>query len=126
MVRANTHHREWSHFEADMFMIEDGAYRFDPKKLKAAHEWCLGSAAEVISNNGHVIVANTFCALWEFERYADILRDAPHCELRIETCTGTWPSVHNIPSEALARMAARFVPHDLFAQQAFRLVHDSK
>ena len=28
------------HIEADMFFMKDGEYKFDPTKLKQAHEWC--------------------------------------------------------------------------------------
>ena len=29
-----------THFEADMFFMVDGEYKFDHTKLKEAHEWC--------------------------------------------------------------------------------------
>ena len=29
-----------SHFETDGFFMVDGEYKFDPTKLRKAHEWC--------------------------------------------------------------------------------------
>ena len=55
-----------THYEADMYFMEDGIYNFDPSGLKDAHAWCRNST-ETAMRRGEdkVIVSNTFTQEWE-------------------------------------------------------------
>ena len=56
---------------ADEFFMEDGEYKFDPKKLPEAHAWCQKKARELLRDSGGhaVAVCNTFSCRWEMEPY---------------------------------------------------------
>jgi len=62
---------------ADQFFEKDGEYRFNPKHLGIAHEWCLQQAkAALIENPGKsVCVANTFTQMWEMAPYFDLAKE---------------------------------------------------
>lgn len=66
-----------SHHEADSYFMKDGEYKFDPTKLKQAHESCR-SEVELAMIHNHVtygldrsdiVVSNTFTQEWEMEPY---------------------------------------------------------
>ena len=49
------------HFEADMYFVRDGEYKFDANKLSNAHKWCKISVEECMNlRYNRVIVSNTF------------------------------------------------------------------
>lgn len=55
---------------ADDFFYQDGEYKFDPSKLKLAHEYCFKKFIDCINHQyPKIVLANTNTQLWEFERY---------------------------------------------------------
>ena len=90
----------FSHREADMFFERDGKYRFDPRLLKDAHEWCMEQAA--LAAHTGVIVSNTFTRRWEMAPY-----------LRMGRCivlhaTGRWENIHGVPDSKISEMKRRW------------------
>ena len=67
-----------THFEADMFFMKDGEYKFDMFKIKEAHKWCQDSVntAMIMNNtaglNETIVVSNTFTQEWEMKPYFDL------------------------------------------------------
>jgi predicted kinase len=92
------------HFEADMLMIDDaGRYSFMPDKLQECHDWCLESARASLNAGKDVVVSNTFTRRWELLPYVNL--GFPYS---IVICQGNYGSVHNVPTDKIAEMAARF------------------
>lgn len=101
----------WSHYEADMFFVNEGVYKFDYSKIKDAHEWCLDQTKEDISRGYTVIVSNTFTTSMELTPYFDIALMYGIMPTVI-TCNSNWGNIHNVPEDTLANMKARF-QHDI-------------
>ena len=99
------------HYEADQYFESDGVYKFDPRKLGAAHQWCWSVTNAELSKDNSVVVSNTFTQVWELEKY---ISSALKHNARVEViqCTGTWDNVHGVPSEKLDQMKARFVDNN--------------
>ena len=53
-------------FEADMFFMEGNEYKFDPTKLKQAHQWCQNQVeitmklSDKVIGDKKIAVSNTF------------------------------------------------------------------
>ena len=102
------------HLEADMYFVQDGAYRYDSAHIAEAHAWCRNLLRDSSKHGGDVIVANTFTQRREIDGYVLGLKQ-PY---RVIHCTANGDSIHSVPVDVLARMAARWevftgeVPHD--------------
>ena len=104
-----------THFEADMFFMEDGEYKYDMFKIKEAHKWCQDSVntAMIMNNtaglNETIVVSNTFTQEWEMEPY---FKMAELNEYRVFSIIvenrheGT--NEHGVPDEVLTKMRERF------------------
>ena len=101
--------RSW-HFEADMFHMVDGEYRFDPAKVKQAHEWCRESVSSAMHEQTDIAVSNTFTRRWEYQPYIDLAEIHGYAVQVIE-CHGPWQNTHNVPADVLAAMRDRWEPH---------------
>lgn len=103
------------HFEADMFFIEKGEYKFNPSNLQAAHEWCRQTTQEAMAGwNGilpkeRIIVSNTFTQEWEMKPYFDLARNYGYRvhSLIVENRHGGI-NEHGVPEEKLEQMKNRF------------------
>jgi len=95
------------HLEADQFYVKDEKYQFDGTKTKLAHEWCQQTAWNAMVKGMDVVVSNTFTQKWEMQPYLDFAKDTGH-EIEVITMTGQFGTVHNVPAEAIKRMAERW------------------
>jgi predicted kinase len=95
------------HFEADQFFVVDGVYTYRREDQKLAHDWCAAQVDEALRNDSSVVVANTFCSLWEMHVYY-AMASRYGADLRVITATGTWGSVHGVPQEQIALMQERW------------------
>lgn len=96
------------HYEADMsFMSDDGVYRFDPARLKDAHESCQYKTRRALLAGKSVVVSNTFTRLIEMDPYFTMAA-ALNVPVRVIIATGTWKSVHNVPERTIQAMAKRW------------------
>ena len=99
-------------FEADQFFMEDGEYKFNPKKLKDAHAWCKDSVEEAMMFlKERVNVANTFTQHWEMKDYIDMAESHGY-EVEVYHVQGEWGNVHGVPPEAIKRMKDRWEPYE--------------
>ena len=104
-----------THFEADMFFMVDGEYKFDHTKLKEAHEWCRNSVntAMILNTtanlNDVIVVSNTFTQEWEMKPYVDMAETYGYkvFSIVIENRHG-GVNGHNVPEETITKMRERF------------------
>jgi adenylate kinase family enzyme len=86
--------------EADMFFYDDqGEYKFDPAKLRYAHEWCQKTAKVLYDQGLTVIVANTFCKPWESEFYRKFEMNVPLFRMMTQ-----YKNIHGVPEEKVIAM----------------------
>ena len=98
------------HFEADMYFVRDGEYKFDVTKLKEAHEWCRSSVGGLMINEEpKLVVSNTFTQEWEMKPYFDLARNYGYRvhSLIVENRHG-GVNEHNVPEDKLEQMKNRF------------------
>ena len=98
-----------SWYEADMFFLtgKDQQYKFNPSKLKDAHEWCFEETQTDLLAGKDVIVSNTFTRLWEMQRYLDLVKEL-NIPVRVFRTTGKFKNVHNVPEDVVQKMEERF------------------
>lgn len=89
------------HVEADMFHMKDGEYRWDPKRVKQAHDWCYRTVAAALDKGMDVVVSNTFTKVWELEKYLEF-------DPVVYVCSGEYQNIHNVPEEVVQRMKDRW------------------
>jgi len=106
-----------SHFETDTFFMVEGEYKFDPTKLRKAHEWCQ-SQIELAMINNHVtagldnsdiVVSNTFTQAWEMDAYYELANQYGYrvFSIIVENRHG-GVNQHNVPEDKLQMMKERF------------------
>jgi predicted kinase len=97
------------HVEADMFFMEDGEYKFDPTKLKRAHEWCQNRVRVWMMSGYNVVVSNTFTQEWEMEAYYKL---AEQYGYRVHSLVvenrHEGVNEHGVPADKLEQMKNRF------------------
>ncbi len=96
--------------EADMYFMQDGAYKFDADKLSKAHEWCQAECKRyMISEKPKIIVSNTFTREWEMKAYKEM---AFQYGYRVHTVIVEnrhgGVNTHNVPDATLGNMLNRF------------------
>lgn len=119
------------HYEADMYFMKDGKYKFDPKKLSKAHMWCKNQVREKLMKGYDCVVSNTFISPDELEPYLKMVNDINFCfdadiEVEIVECTyentsdstesSCFNSVHfkELPYEEQCKIADRFDKRNKF------------
>lgn len=93
----------YAHFEADMFFITEGVYRYDGSRIRDAHAWCQHKTREALALGWRVVVSNTFTRLQEMEPYRSMTTN-----IRIIEAKGRWQNLHGVPAERLRQMAERW------------------
>lgn len=104
-----------THFEADMFFMVDGEYKFDGSKIKEAHKWCQDNVhtAMLLNNtallNPVIVVSNTFTQEWEMEPYYKMAEyfDYTVFSIIVENRHGGF-NQHGVPTDKLEQMKNRF------------------
>lgn len=96
------------HLEADMY-FEDahGNYKYDPSKIKEAHQWCQEQTKKFLGNGVTVIVAGPFSTAWELLPYFRML---PWEDILVLVATGEYENVHGVPAEVIEKMKKRWEP----------------
>lgn len=95
------------HFEADMYFMKDGEYKFDASKLKHAHMWCFNQFADQVDCGSDVVVSNTFTTVKEMNDYL-VYAGARNYDIIIVEVKTQYGSIHNVPEETIAKMKARW------------------
>ncbi|CCN68833.1 ATP-binding protein [Vibrio nigripulchritudo] len=96
------------HIEADMYFVDrKGEYRFQPRKLKQAHNWCFNQTKKWLNKGADVVVSNTFVEKWEMEPYL-LLAKASGFEIDIKVCREDFGSIHDVPSDTIEKMKSNW------------------
>lgn len=100
-----------AHFEADMFFMRDGEYKFDFSQIKEAHQFCQRSVdrAMFLGHITKIIVSNTFTQEWEMDVYYKLAEQYGYrvTSLIVEN-RHDGVNVHGVPQETLDKMKQRF------------------
>jgi predicted kinase len=106
-----------THFETDSYFMVDGEYKFDPTKLKKAHEWCQGEVELAMIHNhvtygldgSDIVVSNTFTQEWEMEKYYQLANQYDYrvFSIIVENRHG-GVNEHGVPEDKLQIMKDRF------------------
>jgi hypothetical protein len=94
------------YYEADQYFMKDGQYRFDPRLLPAAHNWCRNKVFGQLKV-GDCIVSNTFTKAWEMEPYLTHVLNNRGVAVVIE-CSGNYKNVHGLSDEQVEKQRRRF------------------
>ena len=98
------------HFEADMFFMNNGEYKFDFSKIKEAHQWCQESTQDaMVYGSPKVAVSNTFTQEWEMKPYYEMAEKYGYVvfSVIVENRHG-GKNVHGVPEATLDNMRKRF------------------
>ena len=98
------------HFEADMFFIKDGEYKFDGSKIKLAHNWCMIQTQKaMVDDEPKIVVSNTFTQEWEMETYFKLAEENGYkvFTIIIENRHGGI-NQHGVPEDKIELMRSRF------------------
>jgi tRNA uridine 5-carbamoylmethylation protein Kti12 len=102
-----------AHYEADMFHMkwDDSAnkltYQYNPYMKIVAHRWCERMIEDAMEDGWTVIVSNTFTQYWEMIPYLILARDFGY-RVKVITCKGEWPNIHNVPDDVIQKMRERW------------------
>jgi len=99
-----------THFEADMFFIKDGEYKFDGYKIKLAHNWCMIQTQKaMVDDEPKIVVSNTFTQEWEMETYFKLAEENGYkvFTIIVENRHG-GVNQHGVPEDKLQMMKDRF------------------
>ena len=103
--------KDYCHKEADMyFMDSDGNYKFNPSKLRDAHDWCREEIEFAMKyEHSPVVVSNTFTQEWEMEEYYKLAEKYGYRvhSLIVENRHG-GVNEHGVPDDKLEQMRNRF------------------
>jgi predicted ABC-type ATPase len=96
--------------EADMYHIVNGEYKYNPDKVKAAHEWCLNEMKHLMTEPADCAVANTFTRRWEYQPYIKAAKSAGFY-VQVIDCFGPWRNIHGVPEHVIKEMKNRWKNH---------------
>lgn len=101
-------------FEADMFHMIDGEYKYDNEKASDAHAWCRAQTACHLNKGLDVVVANTFTTNKEIKPYFDIAQRYG-AEMLFCEAHGKYKSLHGVPEDVIEKMKERWESYDVKA-----------
>lgn len=94
---------------ADDYFMVNGEYKFDPSRIKDAHEWCQKRTVGLLDISDVVCVANTFTQEWEMAPYFLIAKERgiKISTLVVENRHG-GENIHGVPPDVIEKMRRRF------------------
>lgn len=96
------------HYEADDYFVQDSIYKFNPKQIGDAHDWCQKKFTEAINWGAcTVIVSNTFTQNWEMETYIEYAKARGYL-IQVLECKGEFKNIHGVPDNVVQRMRDRW------------------
>lgn len=93
--------------EADMYFQHDNEYRFNPNKLRDAHDWCQTTARVLLQQGHDVIVSNTFTRIWEMQPYLDMAYGLG-VPVTVYRMNQQFENTHGVPDEVVQKQHDRF------------------
>jgi len=103
--------KDYCHKEADMYFVDlEVNYKFEPSKIKAAHEWCQEEIEFLMKyEHSRIAVSNTFTQEWEMESYYGLAKKYGYIvfSIIVENRHG-GVNEHGVPDEKIDQMKNRF------------------
>lgn len=94
--------------EADDFMMVDGEYKYDPKKVHYCHKKCFETVENHLKNGEPIVaVANTFIKKSLYAPYVDLANEYGY-KVIIRKTDGNYQNIHNVPADVVNTMRKRF------------------
>lgn len=93
---------EW--FEEAQFFLTNKGYRWSPRYLNEAHNWCYYNTLQALYTGRDCYVSNTFTTLKELERYINLADTIPDLDIQIIELHTQYEPIHNVPPEIITRM----------------------
>jgi len=97
--------------EGDQFFTRESGYQYQSRLSDIAHAWRAPSAAYWLYRGVPVIIAGTMTQRWEVLKYAEIA-ERMGCPWSVIRCSGKFGTVHPVPVEKQAQMAAQWEDFD--------------
>lgn len=96
-----------SHYENDMFFMQNGKYAFDERKYKQATQWCFQQTMKDLTEGKNVVVSNVFVTVNSVNQY---LRRAKQlgAEVKVFRKISQYKNIHSVPLDVLASMKKNF------------------
>ena len=98
-------------WEADMFFMKNGEYKFNPNILGAAHWWCQAKVESDMKDGLNVIVSNTNLTPRERRPYIKLAKKYGY-EVEVKECNGGFKNIHGVPEETLEKMMLKYKPFE--------------
>ena len=103
--------KSYCHKEADIYFVDrEGNYKFEPSKIKAAHEWCQEEIEFLMKyEHSRIAVSNTFTQEWEMGPYYELAKKYGYTvfSIIVENRHG-GVNEHGVPDDKLEIMKNRF------------------
>lgn len=94
--------------ESDDFMMDDGEYKYDPKKVHYCHKKCFETVENHLKNGEPTVaVANTFIKKSLYEPYVELANKYGY-KVIIRKADGNYQNIHNVPNNVVSSMKKRF------------------
>lgn len=106
---AKTLYPNAKHFEADMYFMRDGQYKWNGAELEHAHRWCFIQYRDALAAGHDVVVSNVFARVSHLEDYIFEAAQKGH-QIIIHEATGNYPNVHGVAAEKVEDMRKKFEP----------------
>ena len=98
---------------ADHYFMDDGEYKFDPRKLPEAHGSCLRKFVDLLQSDGEVVVDNTNTTISEVAPYAQLAlaygHDLEIIILDVDPEVAHKRNLHGVPEQGVKVQHSRLV-----------------
>lgn len=125
LVEAKRLYDSADYYEADMFFERNGEYKFDPKHIGAAHNWCMTHTAKSMYHfrNNLTVVSNTFTQWWEMKDYVEFA-ECDGLSVTIFRMTNEYQNIHGVPDNVIEKMKNRFenIPEEIFIGNEYQFI----
>ena len=79
----------------DMFLIQDGQYKWSKDRVIDAIDWCMETTRNALEHNFDVVVANTFTKARYVMAYKKIAEEYG-AKFEVYRCTGDFKNMHGL------------------------------
>ena len=94
-------------YEADDWMVENGKYKFDAKKLNYCHKQCLKSCEDAMFAGADVVIqSNTNIRRQHYQPYLDLAKKFGYKVQEIIIRGDGFQNEHGVPPEKVEQMKA--------------------
>ena len=111
----------WEIVSTDEYFTNNGKYKFDPKKVKVANDWCFRIVHGYLKAGKNVVVDNTNRTMFEVKRYLKLEDIASVSVIKL---AGEYPPSKVIPQSALDKYKQGYQPYEYETTIKFKVFPD--